>query len=361
MTQVPSSEIPAPMEGHGAYNRSSRVQAAGITAALPLLEQAARTVPIESSGHAVVLADYGSSQGHNSLPPIAAAIGALRERLAPNRAISVVHTDLPDNDFGALFHTLETDPASYLRRDSAAFASAVGRSFYGQILPSDSVTLGWSSWAVQWLSRRPAAIPDHVQVAYSRDPAARAAYGRQAAADWEAFLAGRGRELTPGGRLVVLTMALDESGDFGYRPLLDALYATLIELVEDGSLSREEVSRMAIPTVARSRANLLAPFVEDASFAGLSVELVEVFLGEDRIWSDLERDGDSGAFGARWAAFCRASVFPTLASSLEGGRDGPRAARFEERLEAGIAARLAAAPQPMIIPLARLLLAKNRG
>ena len=157
MTQPPSSEIPAPMEGHGAYNRSSRVQAAGITAALPLLEQAARTVPIESSGHAVVLADYGSSQGHNSLPPIAAAIGALRERLGPDRAISVVHTDLPDNDFGALFHTLETDPASYLRRDPAAFASAVGRSFYGQILPSDSVTLGWSSWAVQWLSRRPAA------------------------------------------------------------------------------------------------------------------------------------------------------------------------------------------------------------
>ncbi|MGH6903862.1 MAG: SAM-dependent methyltransferase, partial [Geminicoccaceae bacterium] len=144
MIQAQSSEIPAPMEGHGAYNRSSRVQAAGITAALPLLEQAARTVPIESGAHAVVLADYGSSQGHNSLAPIAAAISALRERLGPGRAISVVHTDLPDNDFGALFHTLEADPASYLRRDPAAFASVVGRSFYGQILPSASVSLGWS-------------------------------------------------------------------------------------------------------------------------------------------------------------------------------------------------------------------------
>lgn len=78
MTQAPSPEIPAPMEGHGAYNRSSRVQAAGIAATLPLLEQTARTVPIESSGRAVVIADYGSSQGHNSLPPIAAAIGVLR-------------------------------------------------------------------------------------------------------------------------------------------------------------------------------------------------------------------------------------------------------------------------------------------
>jgi hypothetical protein len=156
-------------------------------------------------------------------------------------------------------------------------------------------------------------------------------------------------------------MALDESGDFGYRPLLEALYATLMELVEDGSLRREEVLRMAIPTVGRSRADLLAPFVEDGRFAGLAAETAEVFLDEDRIWSDFERDGNAGAFGARWAAFCRASVFPTLASSLAGGRDGPRAAAFEDRLEAGIAARLAAAPQPMIIPLARMLLAKERG
>jgi hypothetical protein len=34
-------------------------------------------------------------------------------------------------------------------RDAAAFPSAVGRSFYQQILPSGSVTLDWSSWVVQ--------------------------------------------------------------------------------------------------------------------------------------------------------------------------------------------------------------------
>ena len=78
-------------------------------------------MPIGSGDEPVVIADYGSSQGHNSLAPITAAIRALRERLGPIRAISVAHTDLPDNDFSALFHTLETDPASYLRHDPAAF------------------------------------------------------------------------------------------------------------------------------------------------------------------------------------------------------------------------------------------------
>src|SRR6476660_1639064 len=126
--------------------------------------------------------------------PLAVAISALRERVGRERAISVVHTDLPDNDFAALFQTLASDPNSYLHGDPAVFASAVGRSLYEQILPSDSVTLAWSSWAVQWLSQVPAPIPDQVQVSYSRDPTARAAFARQAAEDWRTFLAHRGRE-----------------------------------------------------------------------------------------------------------------------------------------------------------------------
>ena len=78
-------------------------------------------------------------------------------------------------------------------------------------------------------------------------------------------------------------------------------------------------------------------------------------LGEDRIWAGFEGDGDAQAFGARWAAFSRASVFPTLAAGLEGGRTDPRAATFVERLESELAARLAAAPERILIPLAKML------
>ena len=65
------------------------------------------------------------------------------------------------------------------------------------------------------------------------------------------------------------------------------------------------------------------------------------------------------AFGAQWAGFARASVFPTLASALDGGRDDPRSAEFFDRLEAGVAERLAAAPEQMQIPLAQLVLVKR--
>jgi hypothetical protein len=292
---------------------------------------------------------------------MAVAIGALRERIGAQRAVCVVHTDQPDNDFTALFQMLAADPESYLRTDPAAFASAVGRSFYEQILPSSSVTLGWSSWAVQWLSRVPAPIPDQVQVAYSRDPVARTAFASQAAEDWRTFLAHRSRELCEGGRLVVLTMAIDDAGEFGYRPLLEAIFATLMDMVDKGFVRAEEVRRMVIPTVGRSRADLAAPFASGGRFAELAIEQLDVFLGEDRIWAEFEAKGDAQAFGAQWAAFSRASVFPTLASALQEGRDDPRSAGFVDQLEAGVTARLSAAPERMRIPLAQMLLSKERA
>jgi hypothetical protein len=356
-----TSEVarPAPMEGKGAYNRSSRVQAAGLLPAVGLLEDAARTVALPPAPLPIVIADYGSSEGHNSMVPISAAIRALRDRVRPERAICVVHTDLPDNDFSALFQALSSDSDSYLAGDAAVFASAVGRSFYEQLLPAETVVLGWSSWALQWLSRIPATIPDHIQIAYSRDTTARAAFSRQAAEDWRAFLMARNVEMRQDARLVMLTMALDENGAFGYLPLLQAIIDTLANMAEGGLITIDEVQQMAIPTVGRSRTDLSAPFEETGRVADLSIENLEVFTAEDRIWNEYDRNQNAQLFGAQWAKFSRASVFPTLAAALAGGQADPRRASFFDRLEAGVAARLAAAPQKMVIPLAMLVLRKG--
>ncbi len=351
---------PAPMEGHGAYNRNAAVQAAGLAGALPMLEAAAAAVPLTGDG-AVVIADYGCAQGRNSLVPMQLAIDGVRRRVGAARPIVVMHTDVAGSDFATLFELLDRDPHSYLRDDAVVYPAAVGRSFYGPVLPPASVTLGWSSWAVQWLSRAPGPIPDQVQAAFSNDGAVRAAYAAQAASDWQTFLTHRARELVTGGRLVVVTMGLDADGSFGYRPLLAALYEAVVALAADSLIGHDEVAAMAIPTVGRGVAELAAPFAATGSFAGLSLECCEVFLGDDRIFDDYQRDGDADGFGARWAAFSRASVFPTLALGLAGGQGDPRAASFMDRLEVGLAARMAAAPAAMTIPLARLMVAKTGG
>ena len=358
---APAVVEPAPMEGAGVYNRNSRVQASGLRPAIPLLENAAATAVLPEGTAPIVIADYGSASGHNSMLPMGVAISALRNRVGGGRDICVVHTDVPGNDFSALFRTLQDDPDSYRLGMKAVYSSAVGQSFYEQILPPDSVSIGWSSWAVQWLSRTPGTIPDQVQVSFSKDAAARAAYERQAAEDWRNFLMHREQELRPGGRLVVITMALTDDGDFGYRPLLAAIYGALLDLVGEAFIKEAEVERMVIPTVGRCRAEFMAPFGSSGRFGQLKVETAEIFLGEDGIWAEYKKSGDPTAFGARWAAFSRASVFQTLSLGLEQGHADPRAGEFVSRLENRVGEKLASDPQPMTLPLARLAFSKAEG
>lgn len=342
------------------YTASSRLQASGLTSGINLIERAAAAVPIPDPPQPITIADYGAANGYNSLLPIGAAIGVLRTRTRSDHAVLVAHTDLPGNDFTALFTTLNEDPDSYLAKDSATFASAVGRTFYQQILPSDSIVLGWSSWATHWLSRVPAAIPDHVHVAHSTDAAARRAFARQAAVDWHDFVAFRGRELAPGGRLVVVTLAADGNGRAGFHGVMEAIFAALQQLSAEGLLTSAELNRMVIPTVGRTEKEFLAPFAPSGRFEGLSVDHLARFDAEDRFWERFIFDRDARALGARWAGFARAAVFPTLTAALDGGPGDPRAAEFVARLQAAVADLVARHPQPMTIPLATLVLVKHR-
>jgi hypothetical protein len=79
------------MEGNGAHNKHAELQAAGAASALPLLEEAARKIALEPWDQPIVIADYGSSQGKNSLTAMRVAIGALRTCLGPDRHLCISH------------------------------------------------------------------------------------------------------------------------------------------------------------------------------------------------------------------------------------------------------------------------------
>ena len=156
-----------------------------------------------------------------------------------------------------------------------------------------------------------------------------------------------------------MTMAVDDDGEFGYRPMFAALLDALDELRGADLVTADELHRMCVPVVGRKKADFFAPFAPSGRFEQLEIDHLEVFDAEDRFWSQYQVDSDEKAFGAKWAAFVRASVFPTLATALEGGPDDDRVAQFFDRLEAGVAGRLAAAPEQMQIPLAHLVLIKR--
>jgi hypothetical protein len=109
------------MEGKGAYNRYAKLPAGGAALALPLLEEAVRRLELDTNDQTVVIADYGSSQGKNSMVPMDIAIRGLRRRIGANRPISVFHIDQPSNDFNALFEVLDADPDRYVLDDPNVF------------------------------------------------------------------------------------------------------------------------------------------------------------------------------------------------------------------------------------------------
>ncbi|OYX03970.1 MAG: hypothetical protein B7Z15_17975 [Rhizobiales bacterium 32-66-8] len=350
---------PAAMEGDGAYNRNSQVQAQALRGALDLWRAAAGAVPLPSGGGPVTIADFGAAAGRNSLEPMGLAVSRLRRRLGPQVPLSIVHVDVPGNDFTALFETLRGDPQSYLAHDPLTFALAAGGSFFGPVLPPASVTLGWSSWAVHWLSRAPCGVPDHILAELSGDAAVRAAFAEQAAQDWRSFLESRAGELQAGGRLVVMTIADTGEGP-AYAPILTAIRDALEDLVARGDLARAEVDAMVVPTVTRDAPAYAAPFTGPDAVPGLRLLTLEIRAGDDAIWPLYQREGDALAWAAHWVGFLRAAVFPTLALRLVDGSPERRRSFFE-RLEQGAIARLALRPAPMAVHFSHMMIEKDGG
>ena len=348
------------MEGKGAYNRYAKLPAGGGALALPLLENAVRNVTLDEGDQTVVIADYGSSQGKNSMVPMQVAIKGLRRRIGSSRPISVYHIDQPSNDFNVLFAVLDADPDRYILDDPNVFPSAIGRSFYESVLPPSSVHLGWSSYAAVWLSRVPTLIPGHFIALASTGPV-RAEFDRQAAKDWEVFLSLRARELRPGGRLVVVLPALPEDGSSGFQNIMDQANAVLGEMVADGAITSEERTRMVIGSYPRRKRDLLAPFERDGRFQGLSLEVIEISELPDAAWTDYEQDGNKEALATKHALFFRAIFMPTLASALDRMREGDAEALrvFGDHLEAGLKRRLASQPTAMHSIVQTIVLAKR--
>jgi hypothetical protein len=338
------------MEGAGFYNKHSSVQAAGIARMLSLLEQAALTVPIGEE--ALVVADYGSSQGRNSMTPMRVAIEAARSRSGADHPALVFHTDLPSNDFGSLFDSLEHDPNSYASGSPGIFSAAVGRSFFGTILPPGQVHIGWNSWAVHWLSQRTSDAPDHVSPTLSTVPAVRAAASQQSARDWECFLRSRSSELRVGGKLLCLVM-IDTSAAASTDLLWTYLWDSIVAVAAEGKLTERELLRITVPIWYRTVAELRAPFGADGEFAGLRLDHLETTSAPDPFWDAFVRSGDSDPFGTAWANIMRAVASPSISAVI-----GPDRGHVLDDICVRYAARIAAEPRHYDWSLAALVMSK---
>ncbi len=330
----------AAMQGGGYYNRNSSLQAANLTSALPLLQDAARKLPLRA-GHAITIADYGVSEGRNSMLPVGMAIDALRARMSTDTPISVAHIDLASNDFTSLFTLLGDDGASYLGGRENVFPFAVGRSHFGQVLPDESVDLGWSANAIHWMSANPVLVADHGWAIFSKSSEARDQVEALLAQDWRNFLQARARELRRGGRLVCQFMG-QGADRHGFEYIADAFWASVEDIAGQGLINEGEVLAMTTSSSGRSQEQIRAPF-EDGSLDGLALLDMATVEAPDPIHAAFLEDRDAQKFGRTWAGVMRAANGPSFALGIAAGQDKDAIiGAIHDRL----AQRLADDPQP---------------
>jgi hypothetical protein len=317
--QRTTASADAVMKGHGFYNEHSHPQQKADSLGVPLLERAVEEMTVPQGAEPAAVADFGAAQGRNSLGPMRLAVEMLRRRTTVSTPILVIHTDLPQNDFGSLFALVEASPESYLHSVENVFALAAGKSFYERIFPDGYLSLGWTAISVHWLSKVPCNIPDHVY-AQRAGQRVRKAYAEQASEDWQQFLGHRARELGPGGELIVVAVTTDDTGNTGGESLMDLTNEPVLAMVEAGFIRPEEYTRMNMPAYHRT----MEEFTEPLRSGSLTEDLIlkEGIRAEfsDQLWPEYEQTGDANAFAASYTQFMQAFTEAPLFAGLDADR-----------------------------------------
>ncbi|CAF1255709.1 unnamed protein product [Didymodactylos carnosus] len=226
------------MKKHEHYNQNSLDQLKAIEKSFSYIRLAVETHQTPFSPGLLVIADYGSSQGANTLKAIRFIIDQLHQKysqLLMRVPIVVVYNDLPANDWSTLFRTVQQQSSG------AGFSLAAGQSFYHQILPFETLDFGFTSTSIHWLSELPLQIQNHCSFLFANDAELKI-WQKQAANDYKIFLQHRSNELKKGGILLIVTLSrANDSSDLTCNHMLDMLYQSALHMHSQNLISDKEL------------------------------------------------------------------------------------------------------------------------
>jgi hypothetical protein len=274
------------------------------------------------------IADFGAADGGTSIDLVGRVIETVRRRAA-TRPICMTYTDLPRNDFSALFslvHGGRPDVASYLDRFDDVYVYASGTSFYQPIFPPRSLDFGFSATAMHWTSGMPGRISDHVHAVGAKGEELET-FRRFALSDWETILLNRSRELRSGGRLVMSNFCIDEQGRYlgntGGINMFDTFAMLWRRLVDDGTISSEEFANTAFPQFYKTMEEYCAPLTDPASSvhrSGLRLVSAETRVVACPYAAKFADDGDVEGFAAAYVPTLRTWSETVFFNSLDVAR-----------------------------------------
>ena len=230
-----------------------------------MLLDAVHALPVALDGQPVRIADFGAADGGTSKKAIRDTVAEIRSRF-PDCQIQVTYTDLPSNDFSALFRNIlgveEETEHTYIDEFDDVFVHACGIGFHEQLFPSESLDLGFSATAMHYLSEKPGEIEHHVHMVGATGPILEA-FAHQAARDWQNILLARANELRPGGRLVFMNFGKDEAGRSLGNPggisMFDPFHDLWAQSASEGLITQKEYINATFPQFYRTKEEFCAP------------------------------------------------------------------------------------------------------
>ncbi|CAF1424264.1 unnamed protein product, partial [Rotaria sordida] len=246
------------------YNENSDPQLAIISLMIPYIHMGIDELDISSSSP-LIIADFGSSLGKNSIIAMKIFLKYLQQTNKLVTSPLIVHNDLPTNDWTTLFQLLSEDK-SYQ-------GVANGYSFYQQCLPKNSLSMGFTASSMHWLSKIPFNITNHCFHTYG-ELHERQAYKHQAKLDFNSFIEHRSNELVSGGILVLSIPSYDDQGMESMSNYFDQLY-----ICAQSFFNQQQLSNFTIPIYLRS----LSECIDNELFDRCSLKLIKAELSQLKV------------------------------------------------------------------------------
>ncbi|WP_346914345.1 hypothetical protein [uncultured Roseibium sp.] len=310
------------MIGGGFYNANSEPQMAAIAAILPWLDEAVTTIPGLLDASNVAFADFGCSEGGNSIQVMRHAISSLRK--VTDCAVQTVHSDLPTNDFSTLLRTLRAGGQS-IYADPSAYSSVVPGSMFDQLLLPGSLDLATTFNAIGFLSKRPLEnLPDYilpngpgpVRSRGSVSTADRSTFSALAEADVASFLEARAAELRPGGKVLLQVFGGNDEART-CDGIYDLLNDAVLDHVDSGDIDQETYVRYYQPVYFRNLDELVAPLRRPGPISDLfTLNRAESYEVPVAFVEAYKRDGDLDRYAQSYVDFFRAFTEAVLRMAL---------------------------------------------
>jgi len=249
----------------GKNNSSSHLQRKSVELALPQIRSSIQKLVRFPKEKTIGIAEYGCSQGSNSLLAMEAVVSEY-SKFSFDNTLSIVLNDLPKNDWNSLFKKfaplVQAHESPYRGPHVLVYGNC--NSFYNLIVPLNSLHFGFSATSFHWLSSVPSKLQNHIYIhhkGFTKEGNLFKSWKQRASEDWNTLIKLRCDELVSGGKLIMVVPAVDDDGLINCCEPRELLNEVLQDLFyKKNLLSQDDYLNINIPTYPRTKQEFLDGF-----------------------------------------------------------------------------------------------------